>query len=192
MRAELQRIPRRETPYDLGTFRVLIVDDFPFITGVMASSLHNMGVGRVITATDGEEGKNLILRANAVQSSQNIDVALIDWLMPEFSGLELLRWIRGHKRETIKFLPVIICSAYASRDVVEGSRDAGANEVLVKPVSASKIAQRILHLIDQPRAYVRTDTYFGPNRRRKADKINFAERRLTPPEDITETHEQLI
>lgn len=192
MRAEYQTIPRREKAYELSTFRVLIVEDFPFISSLMSSSLSSMGVGKVITTNNGLEGKDAILRYNAVQSSQNIDVAIIDWLMPEFSGMELLQWIRAHKRDTIRFLPVVICSAYASQPLVEESRDAGANEVLVKPVSAAKIAKRLLHLIDRPRPFIKNDTYFGPDRRRKVEPLRGSERRITPPTDVTETHEEFI
>lgn len=191
MTAFIHPVSKREEPYDLSTFRVLIVEDFPFISSLMSSSLAHMGVGRVITAHDGNEGKDKILKHNAVQSSQNIDVAIIDWLMPEFSGLDLLQWLRGHKRDVIRFLPVIICSAYTSRSLVEDSRDAGASEVMVKPVSAAKMAHRILYLIDHPRPFIQTGFYFGPCRRRKTERFNGIERRINNAENITESHEQL-
>jgi CheY-like chemotaxis protein len=188
---EMTQARKRDKAYDLSTFRVLIVEDFPFIASILSSSLAQMGVGKVLTAPDGVAGKEKILSLNAVQSSQNIDVAIIDWLMPECPGLELLQWIRNHKSDTIKFLPVIICSAYASRELVEQSRDAGANEVMVKPVSAAKLAQRILHVIDNPRPYVRLNDFFGPDRRRKIEPFRGEDRRKTKPQDISEIHERL-
>lgn len=191
MTVEMQQIKKREKAYDLSTFRVLIVEDFPFISGILSSSLSEMGVGKVLTAADGAIGKERILNFNAVQSSQNIDVAIVDWFMPECSGLELLQWIRNHKSDTIRFLPVIICSAYASRELVEQSRDNGANEVMVKPVSASKLAARVLHVIDNPRAFVRAGDFFGPDRRRKVEPYKGEERRIMKAEDITEIHETL-
>lgn len=191
MQVEMPQAKKRDKAYDLSTFRVLIVEDFPFIASILSSSLSEMGVGKVYTAPDGVQGKERILHFNAVQSSQNIDVAIIDWLMPECPGLEMLQWIRGHKSDTIRFLPVIICSAYASRELVEQSRDAGANEVLVKPVSAAKLAQRVLYVIDNPRPYVRVGEFFGPDRRRKVEKFSGPERRVTKPEDISESHERL-
>ncbi|MBU0799495.1 MAG: response regulator [Alphaproteobacteria bacterium] len=190
MQVEMSQVKKRDKAYDLSTFRVLIVEDFPFIASILSSSLSEMGVGKAMTAPDGVVGKERILNFNAVQSSQNIDVAIIDWFMPELPGLELLQWIRSHKSDTIKFLPVIICSAYASRELVEQSRDAGANEVIVKPVSAAKLAQRILHVIDNPRPYVRTAEFFGPDRRRKVEPQRGEDRRKTKPEDISETHER--
>lgn len=182
---------KRDKAYDLSTFRVLIVEDFPFIASILSSSLSQMGVGKVLVAADGTIGKERILNLNAVQSSQNVDVAIIDWLMPECPGLELLQWIRSHKSDTIRFLPVIICSAYASRELVEQSRDAGANEVMVKPVSAAKLAQRILHVIDNPRPFVRLSNFFGPDRRRKLEPFRGEDRRKMKPEDLVETHERL-
>ena len=182
---------RLEAPYDLSNFKLLIVEDSAFIGNLMNSALTEMGVGKIIGAQSMEAAKEKILNFNAVQSSQNIDVLILDWLMPDGKGSELLDWLRHHKSDTIKYLPVVICSAYASTELVEESRDKGANEAMVKPVSAEKLAQRILYVIDKPRPYISSPTFFGPDRRRKKQKFDGAEKRTTDPSDIEEEHEQL-
>ena len=111
--------------------------------------------------------------------------------MPGGDGPELLKWMRDHAKSSIKFLPAILCSAYASEDVVKTARDSGANEALVKPVSAISLAQRILYVVDNPRPYVRTPNFFGPDRRRRELKFPGEERRKTKSENIKEHHEQL-
>lgn len=185
-----QPTPKHEKPYDLSTFRVMIIEDSNFIANLLSSSLGEMGVGMTMTATNVASAREKILSFNAVPSSQNIDVIIIDWLMPDGSGSDLLKWIRGHKSDSIKFLPTIVCSAYASTELVENSRDEGANEVMVKPVSAEKLSRRILYVIDRPRPYVQTPDFFGPDRRRKVEKITGEDRRKTKEEDIEEEHEQ--
>jgi two-component system, chemotaxis family, chemotaxis protein CheY len=183
--------PKRDKAYDLGKFRVLIIEDFSFIADLLASSLNELGVGEVILANNLAAGKDKILNHNAVPSPRNIDVVILDWLMPDGKGSELLKWARGHKSDTIRYLPMIVCSAYASTELVVESRDCGANEVLVKPVSAEKMSKRILSVIDRPRAYIKTPEFFGPDRRRKIDKFTGEERRMAKPEDIQEHHERL-
>ena len=146
-----------------------------------------MGVNQIFKAENGLVAKDRILNYNAVSSSSNIDVVILDWLMPEMNGQELLHWIRSHKSDSIRFLPVIICSAYTSREMVEKIRDLGANEAMVKPVAADKLASRILYVIDKPRPFIKTDSYFGPDRRRREQKFIGEDRRKITAEEI-QTH----
>lgn len=188
MSAEAPEPKKRDSAYDLSGFRILIIDDSKFIAELQCSSLIEMGVGQVMAAVNSTSAKDKIVDHNSAQSAQNIDVIIVDWLMPEFSGLEFLKWVRGHKSETIRFLPVIVCSAYTNFSIVEESRDNGATEVLVKPVSAQKLARRILHVIDNPRPFIKTADFFGPDRRRKAMPYKGEERRKQ--EKLVEHNEQ--
>jgi len=82
-------------------------------------------------------------------------------------------------------------SAFASRDVVEVSRDSGANEALVKPVSASLLASRIQAVINSPRPFIKSPDFFGPDRRRKEQKFKGEDKRVTPAEEVKVNNEQL-
>lgn len=186
-----RRLLRQDKAYDLGNFRVLVVEDSTFIANLLASTLGEMGVGKVIIANNISAAKEKILNHNAVVSSQNIDVVILDWLMPDGMGVELLDWARQHRSDSIKYIPIIICSAYASTQLVEESRDHGANEAMVKPVSAEKLARRILYVIEKPRPYISAPNFFGPDRRRKTDKFTGQDRRKAKPEEIEEEYEQL-
>lgn len=179
-----------EQIYNLEDFKILTVDDFPFITDLLASSLRELGVGEVLKADSGQKARNLIMQNNGVESDYNIDVLVLDWLMPDMSGADLLKWVREHPKETIRFLPVIVCSAYTSSALVEEARDSGANEVMVKPVSASKLAERIQHVIDHPRPFVKSPDFFGPNRRRKKEEFKDEEKRVNKDEDIKQSYEK--
>ncbi|MCB9996239.1 MAG: response regulator [Rhodospirillales bacterium] len=181
----------QKDPYDLSYFKIMIVDDSQFIANLMASALRAMGVGKVLVARDLAEAKRMLLTYNAVASSQNIDVAIVDWLMPEGDGSELILWARQHKSDSIKFMPTIVCSAYTSTDVVEKARDCGSTEAMVKPVSAQKLANRILYVIDHPRPFIEAPSFFGPERRRKVERFVGEERRQTKKSDVEEDHEQL-
>ncbi|PJB72302.1 MAG: response regulator [Alphaproteobacteria bacterium CG_4_9_14_3_um_filter_47_13] len=183
--------PKQERAYDLGRFRILIVEDSAFIGSLMCSALREMGVGKALTAKGVTEAKEKIATLNDNPSPDNIDVVILDWLMPDGRGSDLLSWIRSQKSETIKFLPTIICSAYASEELVEESRGRGANEILVKPVSAEKLAKRILYVIDRPRPFIASKVFFGPDRRRKIKDYEGQNKRTTKPHEIEQEYEQL-
>jgi two-component system chemotaxis response regulator CheY len=52
---------------------------------------------------------------------------------------------------------------------VHEARDAGVDEFLAKPLTAKGVIERMTQVIDHPRPYVRAESYFGPDRRRRAD-----------------------
>ena len=53
------------------------------------------------------------------------------------------------------------------------ARDAGVTEFCVKPITAIEIYRKMVEVIDHPRPFVRTKTYFGPDRRRQADPVTY-------------------
>ncbi|MBL4805220.1 MAG: response regulator [Alphaproteobacteria bacterium] len=175
---------------DLGDFKVLIVEDFPFIAALVATCLREMGVGKVVTAEHGKTALTKIQSMNQFENDNNIDVVILDWLMPEMDGRQLLKAIRTHKSDSIRFLPVIVCSAYTSETLVKESRDLGANEVVVKPISAGELARRIQYVINNPRPYVKNQSFFGPDRRRQKRPFEGKDKRVNKPQDIKNNHEQ--
>lgn len=175
---------------DLKDFKVLIVEDFPFIADILSACLKEMGVGDVIKADNGQNALTKIQSLNQFENINNIDVIILDWLMPVMDGREVIKAIRNHKSDYIRFLPVIVCSAYTSEKLVTESRDLGANEVVVKPISAGELARRIQHVINHPRPFVKSSTFFGPDRRRQKKPFEGDEKRKTKPQDVKNSHEQ--
>ena len=86
--------------------------------------------------------------------------------MPILTGIELTKLIRTSENSVNPFVPVILMSAYADRHTVMQARDAGVNEFLVKPLSARALHQRIVSVVLNPRSFIKTGQYFGPDRRR--------------------------
>lgn len=177
-----------EKQMDLSEFSVLIVEDYPFIAQILSLSLKEIGIGTVTVVENGELAKTKLQMLNNFESKNNIDVVILDWLMPVMDGQEFLKWLRSYERDTVQFLPVIVCSAYTSEALVNESRDMGANEVIVKPVSAMQLAQRIQYVINKPRSFVKNKTFFGPDRRRQNIQFDGDDRRKTKPQDIKKTN----
>jgi DNA-binding response OmpR family regulator len=91
--------------------------------------------------------------------SERFDLLLIDWSLPDFSGLEVLRWARVQLKERV---PVLFTTeARREADVVEGLA-AGADDFMVKPVRTDELGARINALLR--RSYHRhhqADLVFG-------------------------------
>lgn len=185
---------RPQTVYSLRNFTVLLVEDYEFMQSLIGGMLKAFGVGNILVCSNAKEATELLTVIQAqikIGSAKPIDMILTDWMMPGGSGLELINWMRNHKNDFYRFMPIMLISAFASEDIVVASRDNGANEALVKPLSAEKLASRILAMIDNPRAYVKTKTFFGPDRRRQIKKINFVDRRVMKAEQLVQHTERI-
>jgi two-component system KDP operon response regulator KdpE len=109
---------------------VLAVDDEAGILRLMKLELTGQGF-RVITASNGEEALKLV-------EEQRPDVVLLDVIMPEMTGLEVMRRIREQMN-----VPIIMVTAKDSdQDKVRGL-ELGADDYIVKPFSPEEIGARI-------------------------------------------------
>jgi DNA-binding response OmpR family regulator len=70
-------------------------------------------------------------------------------------------------------VPIIMITGHTERYRVEAARDAGVTEFLAKPVTAHNLFARITEILERPRAFVRCDRYFGPDRRRHHEIENY-------------------
>jgi DNA-binding response OmpR family regulator len=64
------------------------------------------------------------------------------------------------------FVPIIMLTGHTERTRVTAARDAGITEFLAKPISAKGLYQRVFSVVAHPRPFIKTATYFGPDRRR--------------------------
>ena len=111
------------------------------------------------------------------------DFVIADWHMKPVDGLEFIRMVRLGADSPNPFLPIIMLTGHTELRRVIEARDAGANEVMAKPISARALYARILSIIEEPRPFVRTADYFGPDRRRRdvGPPPGVAERRSDAP-----------
>lgn len=158
---------------DFTKLRFLIVDDNPFMRKVFKALLHGFGAREVMEAEDGASGLEMF-------TNYAPDVVLLDWEMPILDGLEVARLIRQPATSVNPFVPIIMVTGHSERRRITMARDAGVNEFLVKPISSKALYDRILAVVAFPRPFIRTKTYFGPDRRRGVNN-NYAgaERRKT-------------
>jgi two-component system, chemotaxis family, chemotaxis protein CheY len=157
--------------YRFDRLKILVVDDNQHMRKLVVTILQAFGAVQIFEAIDGE-------RAWTTLRDANPDVILLDWQVEGMNGLEFARMVRSSPNSPNPFVPIIMLTGHTHVDHVRQARDAGVNEFLAKPVSVKAILTRLISVIEHPRPFVRTKTYFGPCRRRRGnDEYRGPERR---------------
>jgi two-component system chemotaxis response regulator CheY len=140
--------------------RALIVEDNPHMRTLLRTLLHALGVKQVYEAADGELGFKALLERKP-------DFILTDLSMKPMDGIDFTRQVRAAQDSPNPYIPVIMVTGHTERPRIMAARDAGVTEILAKPITARNLMLRIAEVVDKPRAFVRCDSYFGPDRRRR-------------------------
>jgi DNA-binding response OmpR family regulator len=121
--------------------RILVADDEPHIRRILATFLEASGF-LVDQATDGAQALEFL------RGPAHYDLALLDIMMPEHSGLEVLAAARclTHREG----LPAVILTAKGQDADREAAFRMGADDFLTKPFSPKKLLARIQQLLDRP------------------------------------------
>ncbi|MEQ9517909.1 MAG: response regulator [Parvibaculum sp.] len=163
------------TTYDLSVLTAMFVDDSPYMRTLIQDLLILMGIGKVITAPDGETALELY-------KQEVPDLLITDASMEPMNGFEFVRRIRMDSENPNPFVPIIMLSGHVELSHIEKARDNGVTEYLAKPVSADSLMRRVISVIERPRQFVKVGPYFGPDRRRHTSDVFFdGERRGDAP-----------
>jgi DNA-binding response OmpR family regulator len=106
------------------------------------------------------------------------DIIITDYHMQPLDGLDFVRLVRTGSDSPNPFVPIIMLSGHTEMKKIMEARDAGAHEYLAKPISARSLYARINSIISRPREFIKTKTFFGPDRRRRAVSFNGSDRRV--------------
>ena len=125
-----------------GGQRILVVDDDPGIRRLLLIFLTRRGF-QVLQARDGRE-------ALAEMRAGNVDLVIMDLMMPRISGLEVL----GQRLADPSLLriPMIVVTANNNREVSAGLLDKHVYAVIVKPFDLNVLLTAVTACLDHPRA----------------------------------------
>lgn len=146
---------------DFNKLRFLVIDDNAHMRRILRTLLLGFGSRDVYEAEDGASGLEAFTHYIP-------DVVITDWAMPIFDGLELTHMIRQPGANSNPYVAIIMLTGHSEKKRVMAARDAGVTEFLAKPISAKGLYQRIMNVVANPRPFIKTKTYFGPDRRRSA------------------------
>jgi two-component system alkaline phosphatase synthesis response regulator PhoP len=121
--------------------RILVADDEPHIRRILATFLEAAGF-TVDEALDGARAMELL------QGPTPYELALLDIMMPEHTGLEVLAFARRLPHR--EGLPMVILTAKGQDADREAAFRMGADDFLTKPFSPKKLLARIHELLDTP------------------------------------------
>ena len=125
-------------PYEVEAtttaFRILIVDDVPVNVKVARAHLESVGYSDIVSVTDATQVLSTVYRDDP-------DILLLDIMMPEVSGLEILQTLRADERYAR--LPVLILTGAESRELKTEALRLGATDFLTKPVDPEDLIPRV-------------------------------------------------
>ncbi len=136
---------------------ILIVDDEPRMCDSLKVLLSNEGY-QTVSANSGNEALECLSR-------QDVDVVLLDMVMPDMSGLEIMDYINKQNSDTL----VIVITGHGSEDSAIESLRRGAYDYLKKPFEFEELLQRVKNAVDQKRLKKEYDIING--------KLQLSERR---------------
>ncbi|MEQ8322718.1 MAG: response regulator [Rhodospirillales bacterium] len=161
-------------PYDFSDISVLVAEHNSYMRQTIRSILRTFNIGQIEEARTPEHAWD-------AYRLHKPDVVFADWA-PGFDGMSLLKRIRRDDDSPNPFVPVIVVTSMSDKEHVLTARDLGMTEFLAKPFSPKLIYLRLRIIAEQPRSFVRTGNFFGPDRRRRQVNVE-AERRTEPEND---------
>jgi CheY-like chemotaxis protein len=160
---------------DLSPITALIIDDSRYARSFIKTALQSFGIKTILEAGDGPTGLEVL-------GQQPVHLVIVDHDMAPMDGIDFTRFVRAGDMVACDDVAVIMMSAESATEVVIQARGAGVNEFLVKPMSTDSLFRRIRNALVNPKAFVRTPGFKGPDRRLLSrPPPGVAERRVAPP-----------
>ncbi len=115
------------------TITVLVIDDHIVIRTLLEDTLTHKGF-RGLFATNGRDGLELA-------KTKNIDIILLDWIMPEMDGIEVLTELKNDNKT--RDIPVIMLTSRGSTRDIEYAVGKGAVDYILKPFKPYEVIEMI-------------------------------------------------
>ncbi|OGG97113.1 MAG: hypothetical protein A2527_13260 [Candidatus Lambdaproteobacteria bacterium RIFOXYD2_FULL_50_16] len=121
--------------------KILIVDDSPPIRHLVKKSLQDLHFNNFEEASDGNEA------FEKLSQDPGYKLVLLDWQMPNMTGIELLRKIRAEAK--LRHVPVVMITAEALKDNILEAAQAGISGYIIKPFDAFTLGEKIEKILGE-------------------------------------------
>ena len=115
--------------------KAIVIDDSRAIRMVIRNILREVGF-EVLEAGNGREALEVL------EESGDVDLALVDWNMPEMNGLEFVKALRANQE--YKDLPVCMVTTETEMSRMVEALEAGANDYLMKPFAKDALLEKLV------------------------------------------------
>ena len=138
--------------HDPQAAKIMIIDDEPITLEMVQAFLKEAGYS------------NFILVEKSIEAMEHIknsgpDILLLDLMMPEVSGYDILAQVREHPK--LRHLPIIVLTASTDTESKLRALDLGATDFLAKPVDPTELSLRVRNTI-AAKAYLDQLAYYDP------------------------------
>ena len=122
--------------------QVALLEDEPIQMQLLVATLDSLRVTghEALRCTEFTNGETLRMALR----QHSFDLLVLDWYVPRLDGLELLQWLRVHRRLTV---PVVMLSGRGSEHDIAQALESGASDYVVKPFKPLELLARIKRLI---------------------------------------------
>ena len=162
MTANSDSRPRSLSMAHCRDLKALIVDPNGYLREIVADGLRRIGIGKVVCSASTDQAYEACVHFKP-------NLVITDWDAGGMSGLDFTRSIRRKERQMSRETPVILLASQITAEQIISARQAGINELLLKPVSVHSLKSRIEEVVLRPRKFIDSRNYVGPCRRRKFD-----------------------
>ncbi len=114
--------------------KALVIDDSKAMRSILSRMLQGLGF-EVLEASNGQEG------LQRLQAIGKVDLALVDWNMPEMNGLEFIRTVRAE--QSYDGVLLMMVTTETEMENVVRALAAGANEYVMKPFTQEIILEKL-------------------------------------------------
>lgn len=142
------RALHQNTYVALDALRIGVIDDSAYFRRLVRTMLVGYGIKQIEEGGTAGEALELVHRWNP-------DVMLLDWNIGEPGGLAVLDRIRADRDDRIATSAVIVVSAHSDKRHVLKAAKSGANDFIVKPLSARLLYERLKRITTTRLSYVR-------------------------------------
>ncbi|MBP1156852.1 MULTISPECIES: response regulator [unclassified Paenibacillus] len=122
----------------MGNKKILLADDEAALRFLLSETLADEGY----EITESEDGMEAISHL----STERFDLIILDYMMPEHTGVEVCDWLRGNPNPN-RMVPVILLTAKALEKDRERAKAAGVTQYIVKPFSPLQLLDTVQELI---------------------------------------------
>lgn len=125
---------------EMKDLSVLVVDDYEPMRLLLRKMLSDLGVASITTANDGLEALRLV-------DTQRPNLIITDHGMERLDGVHFIWELRTSGDPELKKLPIIMVTAHTEPEILREAEKAGADAILVKPISDAALKERITKLL---------------------------------------------
>lgn len=115
--------------------KALVVDDSRAMRSILSKTLQELGFSDVAQAKDGKEGLDYLV------GHPDTDIALVDWNMPEMTGIEMVEAVRQHA--ALADIKLMMVTTETEMSHMQSALDRGANEYVMKPFTKDVIVDKL-------------------------------------------------